>query len=117
MRTKENTIMSNIKRNVSAKATRINVAAKANNAHTISYVARNNLKELRMATGMKQVDLARKMGLRVWPQTKGVGFVSKAVSKWENGQAYPNYKNLALLRVIFGDDIRVERDMDNLKVV
>lgn len=120
-------VKKNVTRNVKAKARRINAkarvqaAAKANNAHKISYTARNNLKELREAAGMSRVDLARKMGLPIQSRTNGTSdkkySACRTVEWWEAGKKYPNRKNLALLRVIFGDYVRVERDMDCLKVV
>ncbi len=54
----------------------------------------NNIALLRKAAGMTQSDLAQRLDIS-----------SKAVSKWENGQGYPDITTLPVLASVFGVSI------------
>lgn len=52
----------------------------------------NNLKALRLKAGLRQKDVAKKLGLKC----------EDRISHWERGTAMPSVKNLMRLRRIYG---------------
>lgn len=57
-----------------------------------SYYIPNNLRAARKAVGLRQIDVAEKLGIKI----------TDRISHWEKGQGFPHLVNLFKLAAIYG---------------